>query len=134
VAATSAGLPSGANPGAATVDFLPHLVPMTRGILSSNHVQPTRGVTQAELDELYAAAYANEPFVRIVAAPPATKQTTGSNHVLIHVHFDERTGRILVIAAEDNLVKGAAGQSIQSFNLIHGLPETTGLDQLPLAP
>ncbi|MEJ7697288.1 MAG: hypothetical protein WKF78_11880 [Candidatus Limnocylindrales bacterium] len=69
-----------------------------------------------------------------MAAPPATKHTTGSNHVLIHVHFDERTGRILVIAAEDNLVKGAAGQAIQSFNLIHGLPETAGLDQLPLAP
>ncbi len=134
VAATSAGLPTGANPGAATVDFLPHLVPMTRGILSSNHVRPTRVVTQADLDDLYATAYANEPFVRIVAAPPATKHTTGSNHVLIHVHFDERTGRILVIAAEDNLVKGAAGQAIQSFNLIHGLPETAGLDQLPLAP
>ena len=134
VAATSAGLPTGANPGAATVDFLPHLVPMTRGILSSNHVRPTRVITQADLDDLYATAYANEPFVRIVAAPPATKHATGSNHVLIHVHFDERTGRILVIAAEDNLVKGAAGQAIQSFNLIHGLPETAGLDQLPLAP
>jgi N-acetyl-gamma-glutamyl-phosphate reductase len=132
--AASAGLGADANPGAAAVDFLPHLIPMTRGILSSNHVRPTRTVTQGELDQLYAAAYADEPFVRIVAAPPSTKHTTGSNHVLIHVHADERTGRIIVLAAEDNLVKGAAGQAVQSFNLVHGLPETTGLDQLPLAP
>ncbi len=107
---------------------------MTRGILSTNHVRPTRPITQAELDELYAAAYASEPFVRVVAAPPATKHTTGSNHVLVHVRLDERTGRIIAIGVEDNLVKGAAGQAVQAFNLVHGLPETTGLEQLPLAP
>ena len=66
--------------------------------------------------------------------PPATKHTTGSNHVLVHVRLDERTGRILAIGVEDNLVKGAAGQAVQSFNLVHGLPETAGLEQLPLAP
>ena len=134
VAAAREGLDPGANPGAIAVNFVPHLVPMNRGILSTNHVRPTRPISGAELDELYVAAYAHEPFVRVVAAPPATRHTTGSNHVLIHVHLDERTGRILVIAVEDNLVKGAAGQAIQSFNLVHGLPETTGLDQLPLAP
>ncbi len=134
VAAEAAGLPGDANPGSRDVDFLPHLIPMTRGILSSNHVRPTRAVTQDELDELYAAAYGDEPFVRVVATPPSTKHTTGSNHVLIHVRHDTRTGRIIVLAAEDNLVKGAAGQAIQSFNLVHGLPETTGLEQLPLAP
>lgn len=133
-AATSMGLDPGANPGAIVVDFLPHLIPMTRGILSTCHVRPTRPVTQGELDELYADAYAGEPFVRVVAAPPATKHTTGSNHVLVHVRLDERTGRIIAIGVEDNLVKGAAGQAIQSFNLVHGLPETAGLDQLPLAP
>jgi N-acetyl-gamma-glutamyl-phosphate reductase len=69
-----------------------------------------------------------------VTAPPATKHTTGSNHALVYVRLDERTGRIIAIAVEDNLVKGAAGQAIQSFNLVHGLPETAGLDQLPLAP
>ena len=134
LAAEGEGLAAEANPGIAPVDFLPHLIPMARGILSSNHVRPTRLVTQAELDELYAATYGDEPFVRVVDAPPGTKHTTGSNHVLIHVRFDERTGRILVLAAEDNLVKGAAGQAIQSFNLIHGLPETAGLEQLPLNP
>ncbi len=124
----------GANPGAAGVDFLPHLVPMTRGILSACHVRPTRPVDQAELDELYAAAYADEPFVEVVGDPPTTKHTLGSNQVRVHVHHDTRTGRILAIGVLDNLVKGAAGQGIQAFNIIHGLPETAGLEQLPLAP
>ena len=75
------GLDPSANPGAMTVDFVPHLIPMTRGILSTCHVRPTRPIDQAELDALYAAAYADEPFVRVVATPPATKHTTGSNHV-----------------------------------------------------
>ena len=121
-------------PGAIAVDFLPHLIPMTRGILSASHVRPTRPVTQAELDALYAAAYADEPFVTVVSAPPATKHVTGSNEVRVHVRLDERTGRILAIGVEDNLVKGAAGQAVQAFNLVHGLPETAGLEQLPLAP
>ncbi|MDF2735632.1 MAG: argC [Chloroflexota bacterium] len=133
-AAAGEGLDPGANPGAITVDFVPHLVPMTRGIHSTSHVRPTRPITQAELDERYAAAYADEPFVRVVAAPPSTKHTTGSNHVLVHVRLDERTGRIIAIGVEDNLVKGAAGQAVQAFNLVHGLPETAGLAQLPLAP
>ncbi|HEY7701543.1 MAG TPA: Asd/ArgC dimerization domain-containing protein, partial [Candidatus Limnocylindrales bacterium] len=133
-AAIDGGLEPDANPGAIAVDFLPHLIPMVRGILSTNHVRPTRPVTQAEIDRLYAAAYDGEPFVRVVAAPPATKHTTGSNHVLVHVRVDERTGRIIALAVEDNLVKGAAGQAVQSFNIVHGLPETAGLEQLPLAP
>ena len=90
--------------------------------------------TQAELDGLYEAAYRDEPFVTVVATPPATKHVTGSNHVRVHVSLDARTGRILAIGVEDNLVKGAAGQAIQAFNIVHGLPETAGLEQLPLAP
>jgi N-acetyl-gamma-glutamyl-phosphate reductase len=128
------GLDPSANPGAVAVDFLPHLIPMNRGILSACHVRPTRPITQPELDELYAAAYADEPFVTVVATPPATRHTTGSNQVQIHVSHDARTGRVLAIGVEDNLVKGAAGQAIQSFNIVHGLPETAGLEQLPLAP
>ncbi len=123
-----------ANPGAAAVDFLPHLIPMTRGILSAAHVRPTRPTSQAELDELYRTAYDGEAFVTVVATPPATKHVHGSNHVRVHVHHDERTGRILAIGVIDNLVKGAAGQAIQAFNLVHGLRETIGLEQLPLAP
>ena len=133
-AAVDGGLEPDANPGAIAVDFLPHLIPMVRGILSTNHVRPTRDVTQAQLDALYAEAYDAEPFVRMVATPPATKHTTGSNFVHVYVRLDERTGRIIAIAVEDNLVKGAAGQAIQSFNIVHGLPEMAGLDQHPLAP
>ena len=123
-----------ANPGAVGVDFLPHLIPMTRGILSACHVRATQPISQAELDRLYAEAYADEPFVRVVANPPATKHVTGSNEARVHVHLDERTGRILAIGVIDNLVKGAAGQGVQAFNIVHGLPETAGLEQLPLAP
>ncbi|HXG39594.1 MAG TPA: N-acetyl-gamma-glutamyl-phosphate reductase [Candidatus Limnocylindrales bacterium] len=120
--------------GVAGVDFLPHLVPMTRGILAAGHVRPTRPVGQAELDALYAAAYADEPFVTVVDQPPATKHTLGSNEVRVFVRADERTGRVLAIGVLDNLVKGAAGQAIQAFNLVAGFPETLGLEQLPLAP
>ncbi len=134
VATVAAGLDLDANPGAVAVDFLPHLIPMTRGILAACHVRPTRTVTQAELDTLYADAYDAEPFVTVVPSAPATKHVAGSNHVHVFVTLDERTGRILAIAVEDNLVKGAAGQAIQSFNLVHGLSETAGLEQLPLAP
>ena len=130
----AAHLPDGANPGASGVDFLPHLIPMSRGILATCHVRPTRPVDQAELDTLYTEAYADEPFVDVVADPPATRHVHGSNFARIHVRYDQRTGRILVLGVIDNLVKGAAGQAIQAFNIVHGLPETTGLEQLPLAP
>jgi len=122
------------NPGTARVDFLPHLIPMTRGIHSSCHVRPTRSTSQAELDELYRVAYEDEPFVSVVDAAPATKHVLGSNDVRVFVRYDARTERILAIGVIDNLVKGAAGQAVQAFNLVHGLPETTGLEQLPLAP
>jgi N-acetyl-gamma-glutamyl-phosphate reductase len=123
-----------ANPGARAVDFLPHLIPMTRGILATCHIRPTRSIGQPELDDLYGAAYAKEPFVRVVPAPPATKHVTGSNEARIYAHADPRTGRIIAIGVIDNLVKGAAGQAVQAFNLVHGLPETAGLEQLPLSP
>jgi N-acetyl-gamma-glutamyl-phosphate reductase len=129
-----AGLGPGANPGVGTVDFLPHLIPMNRGILATCHVRPTRPVSQAELDALYAGAYADEPFVDVVADSPATRHVHGSNYARVHVRHDERTGRIVAIGVVDNLVKGAAGQAIQAFNLVHGLTETVGLEQLPLAP
>ena len=122
------------NPGVRGIDFLPHLIPMTRGILSACHVRPSRPVTQAELDGLYADAYAATPFVHVVAQPPATKHVLGSNTCRVHVHLDERTGRVLAIGVIDNLVKGAAGQAIQAFNLAHGLPETAGLEQHALVP
>ena len=122
------------NPGARGIDFLPHLVPMTRGILSACHVRPSRPVRQAELDAMYGEAYAATPFVHVVAQPPATKHVLGSNTCRVHVRLDERTGRVLAIGVIDNLVKGAAGQAIQAFNIVHGLPETAGLEQHALVP
>jgi N-acetyl-gamma-glutamyl-phosphate reductase len=124
----------GAGAAAQRVDFLPHLIPMSRGILATCHIRPHRPVSQDELDELYRSAYADEPFVTVVDAPPATKHVTGSNEARVFVRWDERTGRILALAVIDNLVKGAAGQAVQAFNVVFGLAETAGLEQLPLAP
>ena len=129
-----AGANPEANPGAATVDFLPHLVPMNRGILASGHVRPTRAISADELRRLYLEAYADEYFVEVVDTPPATAHVRGSNFVRVFAHLDERTGRITTVSVEDNLVKGAAGQAVQAFNLVFGLPEWTGLQQLPLVP
>lgn len=123
-----------ANPGAERVDFVPHLIPMTRGILATCHVRPSRPVGQAELEALYTDFYAGESFVQIVARPPATKSVLGSNYVHVRAHADERTGRVLALAVLDNLVKGAAGQAVQAFNVLFGLPEQSGLEQLPLSP
>jgi N-acetyl-gamma-glutamyl-phosphate reductase len=114
--------------------FVPHLAPMTRGIHATCYVRPTTPLSQQDLDALYAAAYADEPCVAVSAAPPATKTTTGANLVRVHARLDERSGRIVAIGVEDNLVKGAAGQAVQAFNVAAGLPETTGLEQLPLYP
>jgi N-acetyl-gamma-glutamyl-phosphate reductase len=122
------------NPGAQGVDFVPHLIPMTRGIFSTSHVRPTRGITQAELRSLYRDFYAGEPFVDVADSPVSTGQVLGSNVARVHVTMDERSGRIRAIGVTDNLVKGAAGQAIQCFNILFGLPETAGLEQLPLAP
>jgi N-acetyl-gamma-glutamyl-phosphate reductase len=123
-----------ANPGVATVDFLPHLIPMTRGILTSCHVRPTRPVTQDELDALYAEAYRDEPFVQVVADPPSTRHVYGSNLARVWCRVDPRSGRVLAIGAIDNLIKGAAGQAVQALNVVFGLPETTGLEGYPIAP
>jgi len=125
---------AGGAAGARGLDFLPHLIPMTRGILASCHVRPTRPVSQAELDALYAEAYDEEPFVTVVDAPPSTGHVLGSNHARVFVRSDARTGRVIAIGVIDNLVKGAAGQGVQAFNLVFGLPETAGLEALPLAP
>jgi N-acetyl-gamma-glutamyl-phosphate reductase len=129
-----AGSTPAANPGASEVGFLPHLVPMMRGILAASHVRPTRQVTPGELRDLYAAAYAGEYFVAVVEEPPSTAHVKGSNFARVHARLDERTGRIVVVSVIDNLVKGAAGQAVQAFNIVFGLPEWSGLEQLPIVP
>jgi N-acetyl-gamma-glutamyl-phosphate reductase len=115
--------------------FTPHLVPMTRGILATCYARPAKsGVTGSSLLDTYRDFYADEPFVVVSDASPATKATLGSNTCHVTARYDERTDTLLAIAAIDNLVKGASGQAIQAANLLLGLPETTGLPTLGLMP
>lgn len=114
--------------------FTPHLIPMTRGLIATCYATLRPGVTAAQVGDAYAERYAREPFVRQVDAFPPTKATLGSNWCLVHAVVDEDNRRLIVVAVLDNLVKGAAGQAIQNMNLMCGLPETTGLDALPLWP
>ena len=123
-----------------SVTFQPHLIPMTRGILDTVYAELADGAfasAEAARDgvrELYAGFYASAPFVHVVDAPPQTKQTWGNNDCLIHPTVDVRTGRLVVFAVLDNLVKGGAGQAVQNMNLMFGLPESTGLEQLAIYP
>jgi len=119
-----------------TVTFVPHLVPMTRGILTSCYASlasispPTVG----EVRQMYRDFYQDEPFVKVVEAPPHTKHTWGSNLCLVYPAIDERTNRLVVISCLDNLVKGGSGQAVQNMNLMLGFPETMGLEALPVYP
>ena len=120
--------------GEVRVTFVPHLAPMTRGILGTHYASLKREVTQQEAIELYQDFYLDEPFVRVVSSPPSTKETWGSNHILINVNVDAHSGRLIVVTALDNLVKGAAGAGVQNMNLMLGLPEDTGLETLAIYP
>ncbi len=123
-----------------SITFIPHLVPMTRGILTTAYAPLVTDKIadgkkgEEELLNLYRDFYKDEPFVRVVASPPHTKHTWGSNYCHIHATIDHRTGRLIAISAIDNLVKGAAGQAVQNMNLMLGLPETTGLEALAVYP
>jgi len=116
------------------VTFVPHLTPMTRGILSTCYATLKNSIKPDELREIYRDFYKDEPFVRVTEQPPHTKQTWGSNMCLVYPAIDARTGRLVVISCIDNLVKGAAGQAIQNMNLVLGLPETMGLEALAVYP
>ncbi len=123
-----------------SITFIPHLVPMTRGILTTAYAPLVTGKIadgkkgEEELLNLYRDFYKDEPFVRVVASSPHTKHTWGSNYCHIHPAIDHRTGRLIAISAIDNLVKGAAGQAVQNMNLMLGLLETTGLEALAVYP
>ncbi len=118
-----------------TVLFTPHLVPMTRGLLATAHARPAvDGLSTAALLERYREFYADEPFVAVLDEPPGTKATLGGNGAHVTVRYDDRTGSVLAFGALDNLVKGASGQALQNANVLLGLPETTGLSPLGLAP
>jgi N-acetyl-gamma-glutamyl-phosphate reductase len=124
----------GLNPQPPSITFVPHLVPMTRGILSTCYAPLAKKIGEKELKKLYSDFYKDEPFVRVTDAPPHTKHTWGSNICLVYPTIDPRTGRLIVISVIDNLLKGAAGQAIQNMNIMLGLPETTGLEALAIYP
>jgi len=118
------------------ITFTPHLVPMDRGILSTVYATPEKTLDTATIVALYREFYAGEPFVRVLPSGslPSTAYVRGSNFCDIAPLVDPRTGRIIVVSAIDNLVKGASGQAVQNMNLLCGFPETTGLEGLALFP
>ncbi len=120
--------------GSVTVTFVTHLVPMTRGILTTAYARLRRDASPEELHDIYREFYAGSRFVQITEQPPQTKATWGSNFCLIHPAVDRKSGRLVVVACLDNLVKGASGQALQNANLMAGLPEETGLLVAPVFP
>jgi N-acetyl-gamma-glutamyl-phosphate reductase len=109
------------------VQFQAHLVPLDQGELASCYVTPTRTVTSLELGELYGEAYAQEPFVEVAAEPPGTREVRDTNYCRVFAAADGHTGKVVVLAAIDNLWKGTSSQAIQNLNVMFGLPEETGL-------
>jgi N-acetyl-gamma-glutamyl-phosphate reductase len=119
-----------------TITFTPHLAPMDRGILSTIYAVPFAPVTTAGLLKVYNDFYKGEPFVRVLpeGSFPSTAFVRGSNFCDIGLTVDSRSGRVIVVCAIDNLVKGASGQAVQNMNIMCGFPEAMGLESLPLFP
>ncbi|MDO4344693.1 MAG: N-acetyl-gamma-glutamyl-phosphate reductase [Eubacteriales bacterium] len=119
-----------------TLNFTPHLVPMNRGILVTAYAALNRETSYEEVKSIYDKYYAKERFVRVLnqGVCPQTKWVEGSNYVDVNFVIDERTGRVIMMGAMDNLVKGAAGQAVQNMNLMFGLPESMGLELVPMFP
>ncbi len=107
------------------ITFTPHMLPLDQGELVSCYVEPA--AEPGDLDALYAEAYADEPFVEVVAEPPGVRAVRETNFCRISVHRDERTGRVIVFGAIDNMWKGAASQAVQNLNLMFGCDESEGL-------
>jgi N-acetyl-gamma-glutamyl-phosphate reductase len=118
----------------ARVLFTPHLVPMTRGILTTSYASVTAPTSTEEVTALLRDRYAGEPFVTVVDEVPATRDTYASNGARLAARYDPRTGTVVVLAAIDNLTKGGSGQAIQAANVALGLEETEGLPQVAVAP
>ena len=118
------------------ITFLTHLIPMTRGILSSCYapINPSNSRSTEEIRDIYKEFYQDSPFVQITDAPPQTKQTLGNNTCLIYPTIDSRTNRLIVISCIDNLVKGAAGMAVQNMNIMFGWPEDLALKALAVYP
>jgi len=117
-----------------TIQFTPHLLPVDRGILVTAYAKIKNSVNQEKLDDIYKEYYGDKPFVRLRNSPPGIKDVRGSHYCDIFPTWDERTQRVIIIAAIDNLLKGAASQAVHNMNLMLGLEESTGLHQIPLRP
>lgn len=119
-----------------TISFTPHLVPMSRGILSTMYARLKKPLSAEDIRELYCNFYQDDFFVRLCepGTYPATQFVRGSNFCDIGFKLDNRTGRVIILAAIDNLVKGAAGQAVQNLNIMYGFPETQGIETIPLFP
>jgi len=120
----------------AIISFTPHLIPMSRGILSTCYATLKEGVTPEMVDQAFQELYGQEYFIRLLGRGgyPAVKNTRGSNFCDLGWHIDPRTNRVVVVSAIDNLVKGAAGQAVQNFNVMFGFSENTGLTKIALYP
>ena len=118
------------------LNFTPHLIPMDRGILATCYTTLNKKYTYDDIRKAYEKHYGNEHFIRLTKEGvfPETKWVKGSNFVDIGFTVDERTNRVIVIGALDNLFKGAAGQAVQNMNIIMGIEETTGIDYVPIFP
>ncbi len=118
------------------INFTPHLVPMNRGILITAYASLNQKVSYDEVKAIYDKYYDNEKFVRVLDKDicPETRWVEGSNYVDVNFKIDERTNRIIMMGAMDNLVKGAAGQAVQNMNILFGFDETEGLIQVPMFP
>ena len=118
------------------INFTPHLVPMSRGILATCYANLKEEISAGTIDAAFQKMYGNEKFIRLLGrdAYPETKFVRGSNYCDIAWHVDERTHRVIVLSAIDNLVKGAAGQAVQNFNIAAGFAESTALDVVPFYP
>lgn len=117
------------------LSFTPHLIPMNRGILATSYASLTKDTTEESLYQIYREFYKEAPFVRIREKDlPQTRYVKGSNYCDIGLRKDPRTGRVIVIGALDNLLKGAAGQAVQNMNLMYNLKEEEGLDLIPPMP
>jgi N-acetyl-gamma-glutamyl-phosphate reductase len=118
------------------ISFTPHLLPVKRGILSTIYANLKKEISLGELHTVYSSFYANEKFVRISSAGsyPNISSVCGSNYCDIGLAIDQRTNRMIIISAIDNLIKGAAGQAVQNMNIVCGLPEDAGLQSAPVFP
>ncbi|MGY6742518.1 MAG: N-acetyl-gamma-glutamyl-phosphate reductase [Cecembia sp.] len=122
------------NRKAAMVQFTPHLLPVDRGILATAYAKPKEAMDKNKLEKIYEDFYADKPFVRIRKSAPGIKDVRGSHYCDVFPFWDDRTQRIISISAIDNLLKGAASQAVHNMNLMLGLEEQTGLEQIPLRP